>query len=116
MQQTLKALAALAQEHRLMIFRLLVQAGDAGLGVGDIRERLGLPKPTLSFHLKELASAGLIEGRSQGRFVFYRARYDTMNQLIGFLTENCCAGTACVVEAAPVCCPALVRENDCGKK
>jgi len=88
-------LAALAQESRLAVFRLLVEQGPDGLPAGQIAERLGLPAATLSFHLKELSHAGLVQSRQAGRFVFYAADYAAMNGLIGFLTENCCAGTAC---------------------
>ncbi|MFM0218065.1 ArsR/SmtB family transcription factor [Paraburkholderia caledonica] len=86
-----KALAALAHETRLAVFRLLVTAGRSGMSPGAIAEKIGLPAPTLSFHLKELAHAGLIEGKSQGRFIIYSASYDHMQTLIDFLMENCCA-------------------------
>lgn len=101
--QVLKGLAALSQETRLAIFRLLVQAGSKGRFVGDIAEKLGLANATLSFHLKELANAGLIEPRQNGRFIHYSANYARMNELLGYLTENCCAGdaAACAAECAP---------------
>ncbi|QCP54823.1 winged helix-turn-helix transcriptional regulator [Trinickia violacea] len=85
------ALAALAQESRLAAFRLLVTAGPAGMSAGAIAEALGLPSPSLSFHLKELSHAGLIEGRSQGRHIMYSANYANMQALMDFLMENCCA-------------------------
>ena len=85
-------LAALAQESRLAIFRLLVQQGPEGLAVGRIAEALGLANATLSFHLKTLAQAGLIEARQSGRFIHYSASYTAMNGLVGFLTDNCCSG------------------------
>jgi len=85
-------LAALAQESRLGIFRLLVQQGPEGLAVGRIAEALGLANATLSFHLKTLAQAGLIESRQNGRFIYYSANYTAMNGLVGFLTDNCCSG------------------------
>jgi DNA-binding transcriptional ArsR family regulator len=85
------ALAALAQESRLATFRLLVTAGPAGMSAGAIAKALGLAAPSLSFHLKELSHAGLIEGRSQGRHIMYSAHYNTMQVLIDFLLENCCA-------------------------
>jgi DNA-binding transcriptional ArsR family regulator len=89
------ALAALAQESRLATFRLLVQAGPEGLPASKIAETLGLPPSSLSFHLKELTHAGLIVPRQDGRFVIYAARFDTMNALVGFLTQNCCGGAPC---------------------
>ncbi|MPW15522.1 metalloregulator ArsR/SmtB family transcription factor [Paraburkholderia sp. CNPSo 3157] len=90
-KSAVKALAALAQESRLATFRLLVTAGPVGMSAGAIAEALGLPSPSLSFHLKELSYAGLIEGRSQGRHVIYSASYSNMQALIDFLLENCCA-------------------------
>ncbi|MGV7240259.1 metalloregulator ArsR/SmtB family transcription factor [Caballeronia sp. LjRoot29] len=97
-----KALAALAQETRLATFRLLVTAGPEGMSAGAISESLGLAAPTLSFHLKELAHSGLIEGTAQGRFVMYRAQYGHMQALIDFLMENCCAaeGLGCAAKDA----------------
>ncbi|WP_354681863.1 metalloregulator ArsR/SmtB family transcription factor [Cupriavidus necator] len=86
------ALAALAQESRLAIFRLLVQAGMEGLSAGRIREALGVPPATLSFHLKELLHAGLIKNTQVGKFVIYRAQFEKMNELIAFLMEHCCEG------------------------
>ncbi len=88
-------LAALAQETRLAIYRHLVQAGPAGVPAGLIAAKLDVPGPTLSFHLKELAHAGLITSDSQGRFLYYRANYAAMNALLAFLTENCCRGSEC---------------------
>lgn len=94
---TVTRLAALAQETRLAIFRLLVQRGAAGLCAGDIQARLKLAAPTLSFHLKELTNAGLLESRQEGRFIYYAPDFDAMNALVGYLTENCCGGaSACV--------------------
>lgn len=99
-------LAALAQESRLAVFRLLVEQGPEGLPAGQIGERLGVPAATLSFHLKELSHAGLVQSRQAGRFVFYSANYPAMNDLIGFLTENCCAGSPCAVTTGGgQCCP-----------
>lgn len=86
------ALAALGQATRLSVFRLLVEAGPEGRMPGEIAEALSLPGATLSFHLKELAAAGLIQGEPRGRYICYRADFDTMNGLIGFLTDNCCGG------------------------
>lgn len=88
-------LAALAQENRLAIYRLLVQQGPEGLAVGRIAEALGLANATLSFHLKTLTQAGLIEAQQDGRFIHYSASYAAMKGLVGFLTENCCGGTTC---------------------
>lgn len=88
----LTALGALGQETRLRLFRLLVQFAPGGLPAGQIAGRLDVPAPTLSFHLKELSHAGLVESRAEGRFVIYRARVDVLQELIGFLTDNCCQG------------------------
>lgn len=92
------ALAALAQETRLAIYRLLVEAGPHGMAAGAIAARLAVAPPTLSFHLKELAHAGLVTSESRGRFVVYRADYDAMNALLGFLTANCCRGSECALD------------------
>lgn len=104
--EALAALGALAQETRLDIFRLLVQAGAEGMPAGHIGERLGLPSATLAFHLKELKNAGLATFTRNGRSLIYAAAYPTMNALLGYLTENCCRGdaSACGV-CAPVCEP-----------
>jgi len=96
-------LAALAQETRLAVYRLLVAAGPDGLQTGKIGETLGLAPATLSFHLKELSHAGLISDRRESRYIYYAARYDTMNALINFLTENCCGGTHCITGPTPCC-------------
>lgn len=89
-----EALGALAQESRLAVFRLLVQAGQQGIAAGVLGEQLGIPPATLSFHLKTLAHAGLIQSRNEGRFVIYSANYAGMDTLIAYLTEHCCAGDA----------------------
>ncbi len=91
----IKALGALAQETRLAIYRLLVQAGPEGRAAGTIGEKLGIPPATLSFHLAQLAGAGLVRPRQEGRFIIYSADFGSMNALVGFLTENCCGGNAC---------------------
>ncbi|MFM0091766.1 metalloregulator ArsR/SmtB family transcription factor [Paraburkholderia sediminicola] len=91
-KDAIKALAALAQPTRLAIFRLLVTAGPEGLNVGVIQEHLDLASATLSFHLKELTHAGLVTSRQEGRFVYYGPEIEHMNDLVGFLTENCCQG------------------------
>jgi DNA-binding transcriptional ArsR family regulator len=92
------ALSALAQDSRLHVYRLLVQAGPEGLAASDIAERLGIPANTMSFHLKTLSHAGLILARQEGRFIYYSANYEQMNSLLGFLTENCCGGHSCAPE------------------
>lgn len=99
------ALAALAKESRLATFRLLVQAGPKGLAASKIAEALGMPPSSLSFHLKELTHANLIVPRQEGRFVMYAAQFETMNALLGFLTENCCGGNPCSPIGSPVCEP-----------
>ena len=93
--QVITALNALAQESRLAVFRLLVQIGPQGLAATKISEQLQIPPSSLSFHLKELSHAGLINGRQEGRFVIYVARVDAMKEVLAFLTENCCAGQPC---------------------
>ena len=93
-------LSALAQVHRLALFRLLVQAGEEGMAAGRIADALGLPNSSLSFHLAQLQSAGLIEQERQGRSLIYRADYSAMNALIAYLTENCCGGAPCLAPAA----------------
>lgn len=87
------ALAALAQDTRLDVFRLLVQAGPEGLPAGRIGDVLGLPSATLSFHLNQLRHAGMVNFRREGRSLIYAAEYATMNALLSYLTENCCGGT-----------------------
>ena len=94
-----EALGALAQEHRLALFRLLVQAGDEGLAAGAIAGRLGVPNSSLSFHLAHLTRAGLIQQRRQGRSLIYTADYAAMNALVGYLMENCCGGATCAPAA-----------------
>jgi DNA-binding transcriptional ArsR family regulator len=91
-----RALAALAQDSRLEVFRLLVQAGPAGLPAGEIAERLRIPPSTLSFHVKTLAQAGLIGSRQESRFIYYSASFAAMNDLVAFLGENCCSGQSCL--------------------
>jgi DNA-binding transcriptional ArsR family regulator len=86
------ALAALAQETRLSIFRLLVEAGPDGAAAGAIAEKLDIPAATLSFHLKELSRAALITSRQAGRFIYYSADFERMAALMSFLTNNCCRG------------------------
>jgi ArsR family transcriptional regulator len=95
----ISALAALAQESRLAVFRTLVQAGPEGMAATKISEHVGVPPSSLSFHLKEMSHADLVTSRQEGRFVIYAANFKTMNGLIGFLTENCCGSNPC----SPVC-------------
>ncbi len=95
LKQTVDCLAALAQETRLAVFRLLVEAGPEGLCAGDIGARLGVAPATLSFHLAQLANAGLVHARQQSRFIFYSANFEAMNGIVAFLTENCCGGKPC---------------------
>jgi len=99
-----EALAALAQDSRLQVYRILVQAGPEGLAASDIAERLGIPANTLSFHLKTLSHADLVQSRQDGRFIYYSTNYEQMNALLGFLTENCCAGSAkdCSTACPPI--------------
>jgi ArsR family transcriptional regulator, arsenate/arsenite/antimonite-responsive transcriptional repressor len=94
MENATVALAALGQATRLSVFRLLVEAGPDGRTPGQIADALGLPGATLSFHLKELATAGLVQGEAQGRHIVYRADFDAMDGLVEFLTRNCCGGDA----------------------
>ena len=101
----LAALASLAQESRLAIFRALVAAGPQGLSAGAVSDVTGIPPSSLSFHFKELAHAGMVSSRQEGRFVIYTASFSTMNALIAFLTENCCGGTPCT----PVCTPSATK-------
>lgn len=96
-------LTALAQETRLVVFRALVQAGPEGLNPGVLADRLEIPMATLSFHLKELRHAEMIMSRQQGRFIFYSANFGAMNDLLAYLTENCCVESGADCVAAPCC-------------
>jgi len=104
------SLAALAQESRLAIYRQLVEAGPTGLSVGEIGATLQVSPATLSFHLKALSHAGLVQSRQDGRYLYYTANYERMNGLLGYLTENCCAadGVDC---ATTGCGPATTRKR-----
>ncbi len=102
-EQAVTILAALAQASRLMVFRALVEAGPAGLAAGRIAEDTEIPPSSLSFHLKALAHAGVVNARQAGRFVIYTANFTTMNTLLTFLTENCCGGNPCGTTRAPEC-------------
>lgn len=97
------ALSALAQESRLAIFRVLVQAGPEGMAAGKISEATGIAPSSLSFHMKELAYANMVRARQDGRFVIYAANFTTMNALLTFLTANCCGGNPCVPVNTPAC-------------
>jgi len=97
--QAVRALGALAQEHRLAVFRLLVQAGPDGMAAGAIAEALAMPASSLSFHLAQLTNVGLLAQHRQGRSIVYAADFAAMNALMGFLTENCCGGIPCAVDA-----------------
>ncbi|MGE0154060.1 MAG: ArsR/SmtB family transcription factor [Reyranellaceae bacterium] len=101
-KDAVKHLSALAQESRLAVFRLLVQAGEDGLAAGELAARLALPAPTLSFHLAQLKMAGLVRCRRESRSLIYTADYAAMNGLVAYLTENCCGGRDC---APAVCDP-----------
>jgi DNA-binding transcriptional ArsR family regulator len=110
MEQTdaVAALAALAQDNRLDVFRLLVQAGPDGLAAGNIASELRLAPNTLTFHFDRLRQAGLVSVRRDGRSMIYSANYDSMNSLIGYLTDNCCGGAA---QYAPACAPAKSKRS-----
>ncbi|MEZ5742185.1 MAG: metalloregulator ArsR/SmtB family transcription factor [Sphingomonadaceae bacterium] len=95
----IRALSALAQEHRLAAFRLLVQAGEQGLAAGVLADRLDVPPSSMSFHLAQLANAGLVTQRRESRSIIYSADYAAMNGLMGYLTENCCGGVPCAADA-----------------
>lgn len=107
-KQAITALAAIAQESRLAVFRLLVQVGPEGLIASKISEQLGIPASSLSFHLKELSYAQLINARQNGRFITYVANFEVMNHLLSFLTENCCGGAEC---QSPVVSSSLASNN-----
>jgi ArsR family transcriptional regulator, arsenate/arsenite/antimonite-responsive transcriptional repressor len=104
----IRALAALAQEHRLAAFRLLVQAGEGGMAAGAIAERLGVPASSMSFHLAQLGHAGLVSQRRESRSIIYAANYAAMGGLMNYLTENCCAGVPCTADAG---CSASPKEE-----
>lgn len=106
------ALAALAQESRLAVFRLLVQAGPAGLAASKVAEQLGIPGSSLSFHLKELTHADMVTQARAGRSLIYAANFDTMNALLGFLTANCCGGNPCSPLSEPACDPSGRASTD----
>lgn len=98
--QAVDALGALAQEHRLALFRLLVQAGRDGMPAGALAQALAVPNSSLSFHLAHLTRSGLIEQRRDGRSLIYSANYAAMDSLMAYLMENCCGGAGCAPDAA----------------
>jgi len=110
-ERIVASLAALAQGTRLAIYRQLVQAGPAGLSVGAIGAPLQIAPATLSFHLKELLHAGLITARQEGRYIFYGADYAHMRQVMAYLNENCCRGTASAGEPEAACCAPATDER-----
>jgi DNA-binding transcriptional ArsR family regulator len=112
--KAIAALGALAHEHRLAIFRLLIEHGPEGLPAGVIAERVGLLPSSLTFHLQNLTRAGLLAPRRESRQIFYAADFAAMNSLVGYLTDNCCAasGASCSTE----CQPAVLQANRAGKR
>jgi ArsR family transcriptional regulator len=108
-EKAIAALAALAQESRLDVFRMLVQSGPDGLPAGEIGAKLGVPSPTLSFHLNHLKHAGLVSCRRDSRSIIYSADYMAMNGLLSYLTENCCRGNA--EQCAPAACKPAAKTN-----
>jgi ArsR family transcriptional regulator len=104
------ALGAIAHEHRLAVYRMLVERGPQGLAAGEIAERLGMPPSSLTFHLQQLLHAGLVTQRRLSRQLFYAADFAAMNALVGFLTENCCGGGS-TAACAPVCNPAAPAKS-----
>ena len=99
--ETIAALSALAHEHRLAIYRMLVEAGPDGMAAGDIADALEIPPSSLSFHLAHLNRAGLIGQRRESRSLIYSADFEQMSALVGFLTENCCGGRSCAPAEKP---------------
>src|SRR5260370_25581584 len=108
-EKSIAALAALAQGSRLDVFRMLVQSGPDGLPAGEIGPRLGVPSPTLSFHLNHLKHAGLVSCRRDSRSIIYSADYKAMNDLISYMMENCCRGNA--EQCAPAACKPARETN-----
>ena len=99
-EHVIRALSALAQEHRLAGYRLLVQAGAQGIAAGTLADRLGLAASSMSFHLAQLANAGLVVQRRESRSIIYSADYAAMTRLMAYMTENCCAGLSCASDSA----------------
>jgi DNA-binding transcriptional ArsR family regulator len=113
-KQALAKLASLAQETRLRIFRLLVEAGSGGLNASAIADALDLAPATLSFHVAHLARAGLVNARQESRFIFYSVKYPAMDDLIAYLSKNCCQGNACLPKTAAV--DSAVKRRRAAKK
>jgi ArsR family transcriptional regulator, arsenate/arsenite/antimonite-responsive transcriptional repressor len=114
MREAVRSLGALAQDSRLAVFRLLVQRGPEGFAAGELGERLDIPGPTLSFHLKALSQAGLVTTRRDGRFIFYAAGFERMNALVKYLTDNCCvlgSSSAAVCGPTPSATPRTRRSS-----
>jgi len=109
--EVVTALAALAQETRLGIFRLLIEAGPDGLSAGELSSRLAIPANTLSFHLKTLSQANWLVSRQEGRFIYYAANFPVMDDLIAFLTDNCCNGAVCLPQTGQVATTAQRRSR-----
>jgi ArsR family transcriptional regulator, arsenate/arsenite/antimonite-responsive transcriptional repressor len=105
------ALAALAQDNRLDVYRLLVQAGPEGMPAGRVAEELDLAPNTLTFHFDRLRDAGLVTVRREGRSMIYAARFETMNELLAFLTENCCQGATEACAPVPACKPVRAKRT-----
>ena len=102
-KSAITALLALAQDSRLAIFRALIQVGPEGMSAGKIGDLTNIAPSSVSFHMKELAHAGIVSARKEGRFVIYTANFNAMNELIAFLTENCCSGHPCLSTPRQVC-------------
>jgi ArsR family transcriptional regulator len=114
--QAVAALAALAHDYRLSIYRMLVEAGPAGLNAGTIAARLNIPPSSLTFHVQQLHRAGLISQQRKSRELIYSTDFDVMNGLVGYLTENCCAGTAQMASVCePGCAPVGVARKSATK-
>lgn len=111
-KQVVTALAAIAHDHRLAIYRLLVEKGPAGLPAGEIAERLEMPPSSLTFHLQQMLHAGLVTQRRLGRQIIYAADYAAMNALVAYLSKNCCGGDA---QCGPACNPATVTATETRK-
>ncbi|OGB27456.1 MAG: transcriptional regulator [Burkholderiales bacterium RIFCSPLOWO2_02_FULL_57_36] len=110
-KDAVKALVAIGHESRLAVYRLLIQKGPAGLAAGELAKLTGIPPSSLSFHLKELVHADLLASRQEGRFVFYAVKYDSMTQLLAYLTENCCGGNPCTPMTSMQCSPNVESDS-----